>query len=122
MEYCDFVCWTPHGTHIERILLDTLFETIKPALDTFFLKVLLMVEHSGNRHKALKALLTCLKKMTPTAHAMERMKVQWLLGTMQCPLQWFHFECVGLSANHMGNGTVVLYAGMQRHKVFVSFK
>lgn len=36
MEYCDFVCWMPHGMHIECILPDTLFETIKPALDTFF--------------------------------------------------------------------------------------
>ena len=47
MEYCDFVCWTPHGMHIERILPDTLFETIKPAVDTFFLKVLLPLLITG---------------------------------------------------------------------------
>ena len=41
-----------------------------------------LVEHSGNRHKAVKELLRCLKKMTPTAGAMEKMKVQWLLVTM----------------------------------------
>ena len=82
-----------------------------------------MVEHSGNRHKALKALLTCLKKMTPTAGAMERMKVQWLLVTMHIVhASGFILNVWVLSANHVGNGAVVLYAGMQRHKVFVSFK
>ena len=34
-DYCDFVCWTPKGTHIERILPDLVLfgEVIKPALD-----------------------------------------------------------------------------------------
>ena len=36
----------------------------------------LLVEHSRNRHKAVKGLLMCLKRMTPTAGAMERMKVK----------------------------------------------
>lgn len=41
--YCDFVCWTPEGIHIERILPDPVLfgEVIKPALDNFFVKILL---------------------------------------------------------------------------------
>ena len=51
MEYCDFVCWTLHGMHIKRILPDILFETIKPALDTFFLKVLLPLLMTGRTQR-----------------------------------------------------------------------
>lgn len=42
-EYCDFVCWTPCGIHYERIEADThyFFNDVKPALDAFFVQVLL---------------------------------------------------------------------------------
>lgn len=34
---CEFVCWTPERMHRERILFDsTVFDKIKPKLDTFF--------------------------------------------------------------------------------------
>ena len=33
-EYCDFVCWTPKGMHVERISFDpSVFDKIKPLLD-----------------------------------------------------------------------------------------
>ena len=41
-KYYDFVCWTPHGIHVERILADpSHFNNIKIALDVFFFQVLL---------------------------------------------------------------------------------
>ena len=43
IEYCDFICWTPCGMHCERILSDPkhFFDITKPALDEFFIAVLL---------------------------------------------------------------------------------
>ena len=40
VEYCDFVCWMPHGMHIEHTLPDTLFSNIKPALELSLLSFL----------------------------------------------------------------------------------
>ena len=41
-DYCDFVCWTPKGMHVERILHDpSVFSKIKPSLDHFLRSVVL---------------------------------------------------------------------------------
>ena len=40
--YCDFVCWTPNGVHLERIAYDVKFvNTMIPKLTSFFIKVIL---------------------------------------------------------------------------------
>lgn len=40
--YCDFVCWTPHGVHLERIAYDLDFiNNMIPKLTSFFIKVIL---------------------------------------------------------------------------------
>ena len=43
MEFCDFICWTPLGFHTDRIVFDPsfFFDCIKPALDKFFIEVML---------------------------------------------------------------------------------
>ena len=48
-EYCDFICWTPHGMHTEHILPEDSYlnETI-PQLDAFFVKVLLPLLLTGH--------------------------------------------------------------------------
>ena len=76
MEYCDFVCWTPHGIHIERILPDTPFETVKPALDTFFVRVLLPLLMTGKTQREQGTAHVSEKEDT-TAGAMAKTKVQW---------------------------------------------
>ncbi len=40
--YCDFVCWTPHGIHIERIESNNAtFDSMLPKLTAFLVQVLL---------------------------------------------------------------------------------
>ena len=42
-DYCDFVCWTPKGVHVERIAFDaSVFSRIKPSLDHYFQSVELL--------------------------------------------------------------------------------
>ena len=40
--YCDFVCWTPNGVHLERVAYDVEFvNNMIPKLTSFFIKVVL---------------------------------------------------------------------------------
>ena len=51
-EYCDFICWTPQGIHVERILPDRAhFAEIKLFLEAFFIKVILPILLTGKRHR-----------------------------------------------------------------------
>ena len=41
-DYCDFVCWTPKGIYVERIIfVPDVFSNIKPSLDNFLLCAIL---------------------------------------------------------------------------------
>lgn len=104
LEYCDFICWTPLGIHIECILADReLFNgTIKPALDAFFTNVLLPLLLTGRTHQ----------EQSGSSQLLEQDSYCWCNGgeegTMvacdnkNCPRQWFHFECVGLTSKPRG--------------------
>ena len=119
MEYCDFVCWTPHGMHIERIVPDTLlFKTIKPSLDAFFVTVLLPMLITGRTQQ------DHMQGSEATAHVSDEKETYcWCNGidegpmvacdNTQCPRQWFHFECVGLERKPRGKWYC---CGMCRHE------
>ena len=49
MQYCEFICWTPFSMHTERILpqLTLFLDEIKPALDTFFVGIILPMLLTG---------------------------------------------------------------------------
>ena len=105
-EYCDFVCWTPEGMHVERILPDSAhFAETKPALDYFFIKVLLPLLLSGKSHSPETETLPGISCMSPTTYC-------WCRGgesgqmvacdNPQCTIEWFHFECVGLTRKPRG--------------------
>ena len=107
MEYYDFVCWMSHGMHIKRILPDTLFETIKPALDTFFLKVLLPLLMTGRTQREQT------QGSEGTSQVSEKDDTYcWCNGkdegamvacdNAHCPRQWFHLECVDLKCKPRG--------------------
>ena len=52
-DYCDFVCWSLRGIHVERILKDTsYFASIKPHLDASFVKAILPLLLTGHSFAA----------------------------------------------------------------------
>lgn len=104
MEYCDFICWTTCGLHCERILADNhFFEQVKPALDNFFLSVLLPRLLTGSRS---------VTKRTAQAHlpgtfagVMEKTKERWSGVTMmRVKGNGFTMNVWVFHANLEGNG------------------
>ena len=103
-EYCDFVCWTPQGMHIERIRRDqSFFDEIKPKLSAFFVKVILPLILTGRD-------VVDKENMQP-AHSKEAFCYcqKGEFGNMvacdnpQCVIEWFHFSCVGLTSAPASN-------------------
>ena len=103
-EYCDFVCWTPHGMHVERILTNpSHFSDTKPALDTFFLQVLLPLLLTGRKQEC---------EGTDEVSPKKCKNYCWCDGedagrmvacdNPSCPKEWFHFTCVGLTRKPRG--------------------
>ena len=102
VDYCDFVCWTPLGIHCERICPDPafFFDTVKPALDRFFISVMLPRLLTGKEcHVSIKG------PVEPRSYC-------WCEGEEEgrmvacdndsCPMEWFHFNCVGLTRKPRG--------------------
>ena len=106
-EYCDVLCWTPKGIHVERILQDsTHFAEIKPALDSVFIKIILPALLTGK--------LICSRgteTLTQVCHTSSATYC-WCRGeevgrmvacdNPQCSIEWFHFDCVGLTRKPRG--------------------
>ena len=102
VEYCDFICWTPLGFHHERILTDSqFFATVKPVLDRFFMRVMLpRLLTGGNEYNVVAK-----RPAQPTLYC-------WCGGEEEgrmvacdndsCLIEWFHFECVGLTRRPRG--------------------
>ena len=94
---CDFVCWTPHGIHIEQIIYDpSFFATICVKLECFFVQVVLPrvlcgaeKENIGHSSEATGVFCYCRKgevgKMV-------------LCDNPSCKYGWFHFSCVNLKS------------------------
>ena len=107
-DYCDFVCWTPKGMHVERIAFDaSVFSRIKPSLDHYFQSVVLS-----------ELLTQAVKDDAKTENEKENvaansLPVYCLCGegehgrmvacdNAHCPLEWFHYRCVGLTRKPRG--------------------
>ena len=107
MEYCDFICWTPLGFHTDRIVFDPsfFFDCIKPALDKFFIEVMLPELLTGVRQSK-----RC-KKMELENPSTEK-SYCWCGGKDEgrmvacdndsCPHEWFHYQCVRLTRKPRG--------------------
>ena len=110
-QYSDFVCWTTNSIHVERIHVDLQFmESIHLKLTRFFTRYL------------LPELLTNKLKLTGSPYDPHSQDAEdsdgddgvfcvcqeTVYGDMvacdgpDCPYEWFHFECVGLSEEPLG--------------------
>ena len=106
-DYSDFVCWTPKDMHLERIALDeSVFSTIKPALDHFFQSVVLpeLLTHSlydgeGNKEEESPVL-----KLQPTYCLCGEGEHGQMIACddPRCPREWFHYKCVGITREPKG--------------------
>ena len=100
-DYCDFICWTPHGLYVERINREeSVFGAIKPALDLFFKEAILprlvrygtkpISDTPKNDCKVSTAAVYCFCKKAEFGRMIA-------CDNENCTIVWFHFTCVGLS-------------------------
>ena len=104
----------PHGIHTERILADPAhFSNTKAALDTFFVEVMLPILLTGRREPAVdNDSATNSTQLQQAASDLSSKTYCWCnsddIGRMvacdnpNCPREWFHFQCVGLTRKPRG--------------------
>lgn len=117
-KYCDFVCWTPLGMHIERIESDpSCFQCMVPKLQQFFVQCVLPVvlrgslsdqgtsqDNKENESNSVKP--PAKKRKTVPVYCFCRKKE---FGRMiacdnpTCPYEWFHFSCVNITEEPKGD-------------------
>ena len=123
VSYCDFVVWTPKGLVTNRIQPDhSYFTEIKPKLDYFFTKFILpelltrYLQHPSPLISPQDDPLLALMPphddppLAPSqdndpppqniyCYCRQGEDGRQMIGcdNHNCPYQWFHFECVGLS-------------------------
>ncbi|KAL3880032.1 hypothetical protein ACJMK2_032304 [Sinanodonta woodiana] len=74
LDYCDFVCWTSCGLHIERVRADSDFLlNMEQALRLYFINIVLPELLTQKEHDDM---IACDNK--------------------GCPTEWYHVQCVGL--------------------------
>jgi len=126
VSYCDFVVWTPKGLVTNRIQPDhSYFTEIKPKLDYFFTKFIL--PELLTRYLQHPSPLISPQDDPPLAPSQDNDPPpqniycycrqgedgRQMIGcdNHNCPYQWFHFECVGLSRQPRPSTGTVLIAG-----------
>ena len=99
--YCDFVCWTPHGMHTERIKRNPVhFQHIKPSLDRFFMRIILprvlcRAKNTENENCGLREVYCfCREGEHGDMIACEN---------PSCKYIWFHFNCVNITSIPSGD-------------------
>ena len=102
-EYCDFICWTPEGIHVERILPDTThFAETKCALDAFFLQVILPLLLTGKWTQMNINTQASQKTSGYCWCGGEDIGRMVACDNPTCKLEWFHYKCVGLKRKPKG--------------------
>ena len=112
VSYCDFVVWTPKGIVNIRIQPDEhFFKEINPKLDYFFQQCILPELLT----QSLQNPQPCIAPLDPSLNLAQNAyppplsdvycycrqgedeRPMIACDNPNCPYQWFHFECVGLS-------------------------
>ena len=96
-KYTYFVCWTPHGLHLEQIQYDTrFFSSIKPRLDDFFLDVILPAVPRGECADGDSESMSKKQKSYCYCQREEEYDDMIECENPSCTFVWFHFSCVGI--------------------------
>ena len=109
-KYTDFVCWTPHGMHVERIIRNVAaLNAIRPSLDAFFRDMLLSRLLRGPSSDKTKTPHSRISNVTSTTGSKRYCWCQQeehgrmiACDNNDCVREWFHFECVGLTRKPRG--------------------
>ena len=94
---CDFVCWTPHGIHIEQIIYDpSFFSNICCKLQSFFVlvvlpRVLCGAEKENTCHPSETTGVFCYCRKGEVGKMV-------LCDNPSCKYGWFHFSCINLKS------------------------
>lgn len=93
--HCDFVCWTPKGLHIERVLRDQPFiEEMLQKLNLFFMNVILpelmarRLKDRDQNNNTIDIICVCGKA--------ENYDDMIACKSGHCKVEWYHLKCVGL--------------------------
>ena len=116
-EYCDFICWTPHGMHVERMVRNAAaFDAIRPSLDAFFKDVLLprllRGQSSNKENKTPNTSCSDGSSNTGTKYCwcQQGSMGEWLHVTILSVLgNGSTIDVLDLLVNHVANGIVVTY-------------
>lgn len=99
-QYCDFVCWTNKGVHVERILRDrSSFEHIKPSLDHFFQEALLPCILCGSDFTFKENVASPEDEGEVFYCWCQEPEFGKMIGCDNdfCEYEWFHYSCVGIT-------------------------
>ena len=92
--YCDFVCWTPVGLHVERIQKDpSIFLEMEPILTNFFLRCILPHVLRGGDFVSSEDVVDdvyCFCQRSAYGQMIA-------CDNPSCPYEWFHFSCVAIT-------------------------
>lgn len=111
--FCDFICWTRKGIHVERIVHNRSFmDSIKPAVDRFFKDAVLPRILCGPGLNSNKENADALNSHTLDADEESEPLYCWCQepewGSMvgcdnkHCKYEWFHYSCVGITRKPRG--------------------
>ena len=91
--YCDFVCWTPHGVHLERIAYDVEFvNNMIPQLTCYFLGVILPEILCTVNEPSSSTETYCVCQQGESGKMIA-------CDSTECEYVWFHYGCVDLPNN-----------------------
>ena len=112
-DFCDFVCWTPKGIYVERILRDKpFFDELKLFLDNYFVNIILPILLTGKTE-----VLETLAHATSGDSDVDSLNSDdeafckcggpdegWMIAcdNPTCAIEWFHYKCVGITRKPKG--------------------
>lgn len=106
-EYCDFVCWTPKGMYVERIVRHMLFfEELKQFLNRYFIRIILPVLLTGTTKVLDLTQPTCSEDSQREKYCKCGKPEQGRMITCdnpKCLISRYHYKCVGIKRKPKGS-------------------